>query len=54
MLAQKQYQTLVEILCDESARFDDSLRRFEEQFTKAEYFNAGWVVQHMIQHDVSR
>ncbi|MDR3549206.1 MAG: hypothetical protein P4M11_13255 [Candidatus Pacebacteria bacterium] len=52
MLAQKHYHVLTDILCDDSARFDDSLRRFEEQFSKSEYFPAGWVLQHMIQQNV--
>lgn len=52
MLPQKQYQQLIDILSDSSAKFVDSLKRFEELFTKGEYFTAGWVVQHMIRHNV--
>jgi len=53
MLPQKQHQQLIDILSDESAKFVDSLKRFEELFSKNEYFTAGWVVQYMIRHNVS-
>lgn len=52
MLQANQYQHLIGILSDEAAKFEESLKRFEDQFKKTEYFCAGWVVQHMIQHNV--
>eukprot|EP01022_Parablepharisma_sp_SALTPOND_P028522 TRINITY_DN71094_c0_g1_i1.p1 TRINITY_DN71094_c0_g1~~TRINITY_DN71094_c0_g1_i1.p1 ORF type:complete len:1209 (+),score=152.35 TRINITY_DN71094_c0_g1_i1:723-4349(+) len=54
MLPQRQSQQLIEILSDESAKFDDSLKRFEDLFNRTEYFTVGWIVQHMIQHNVLR
>lgn len=52
MLPQKQYRQLLEILSNESAKFADSLKRFEDLFTKNSYFAAGWIIQYMIQQDV--
>ena len=52
MLPQKQQQVLIDILSEESAKFDDCLKRFEDSFSKTEYFTASWTVQHMIQHNV--
>jgi len=52
MLPQKQQQQLIDILSDDNAKFDDSLKKFEDLFSKIEYFTAGWLVQHMIQHNV--
>ncbi len=53
MLPQKTHLQLIDILSEESAKFDDCLKRFQELFSKTEYFTAGWVVQHMIQHNVT-
>lgn len=54
MLPHKQYQQLLGILSDSSAKFVDSLKRFEDTFNKNEYFTAGWIVQHLIKHNVRR
>lgn len=53
MLQQNQYRQLLEILSNESAKFADSLKRFEEVFTKNTYFNASWTIQYMIQQNVT-
>ena len=52
MLSQTQHHQLVQILSEENATFEDSLKRFRGIFTKHEYFCAGWVVQHLIQYNV--
>jgi len=51
MLPQKQHRQLLEILSNESAKFADSLKRFEDLFTKNTYFSAGWTIQYMIQQN---
>ncbi len=52
MLAKAKYEALVQILSNEEARFEDSLTAFTTLFGKVEYFRAGWVVQHIIRHNV--
>ncbi len=53
MMSAGQYKLLYDILAGDSTKFESSLRRFQEVFSKEEYFRVGWVVQHMIQHNVS-
>ena len=54
MLASQQHFQLMAILSEHDTKFEDLVNKFSNTFSKPQYFQMSWVIQHLILHNVCR